>query len=41
MKKIKIYQNKLSKLVKISKKKYFNDYFIKHSNNVKKHMEGY
>ena len=40
MKKIKIYQNKLSKLVKISKKK-FNDYFIKHSNNVKKHMEGY
>ena len=39
-KKIKIYRNKLSKLVKISKKKYYNDYFIENSNNVKNIWKG-
>ena len=38
--KFKIYQNKLSKLVKISKKKYYNDYFIENSNNVKNTRKG-
>ena len=39
-KKINIYRNKLSKLVKISKKKYYNDYFIENSNNVKNIWKG-
>ena len=38
-KRIKIYRNKLSKLVKISIKNY-NDYFIENSNNVKNMWKG-
>ena len=38
--KYKIYRNKLSKLVKVSKKKYYNDFFLENSNNIKNIWKG-